>query len=303
MFEKTRTYCLGRIQVNLPLEAQLMGQGNKYQGREIDSERMGWPDFQKLVEERRALWKEGSVQRYTFDKEIPIGERGFIFTGRKKNIRSTSCGVETLKWDKLHAFKTFDTAYSPDKIDGLLEEFSTTVRNLRQRDEWDIPTEPGFCIVDGFIPDDEDTTMYESATARFFLKGYPGVWITIRTSLQYRNDPSLLERLKGWDDKFPGKVKRLRKGKATYNDMPGEESLETIPSDDKTGIAHLFIWETPGEIDIPAKPYIQVSITTGGDDSNITLPSPLETKDALKLYEVVMQGLRVRPVERKPEPK
>jgi hypothetical protein len=301
MFERMKTHCFGRFLVDLPLETVLQGERDDYQGRRIDSEEMGWPDFQKLIEERRLQWKTKSyeVENSTLDKEIQIDKYGIIFAGHLEAFGSTSYSMDTFKWDKMRVFRTSGGAYGSDDIETLLEKFSAYVRSVRYRFPHEIPAEQGFCIKDGFIADNGDTGIYESTDAIFRLKDHPDVKIELHGALYFRETPSLLERQKNarLDERFPGQIKRVREGKTMINAMPGEESLTYYPSDDKTGIAQNFVWETQGELKNPRKPYIRLGITTGDASPGITGVSSLETRDVLRLYEAIVKTIRLRPTQ------
>jgi hypothetical protein len=309
MFEKMQTWCFGRYLMDVPKEARLRGSGIEYLGRSIESERMTRDEFKAKVSESINDFKEESyrVGRCGFDREIEVGDEGVIIIGKKVVYQDDiSYKFNTYKFSHGWVFRTFGGAYAAEKLDFLIEKFSTYLRTVRHRSEWEIPQEPGVCFQNGFIANGENMGLTERAVLTFELKDYPDIMIRIKSEVNLTNVPPLLsERRKAarLDERYPGRIKRIRAVQREINGMAGEEFFDQILADDKSGYAHEFIWETVGVLNDPDKPRIQFKVTSGEGVTGVMLSSSLETKSIQALYEAIVKSIRLRPVEDpKPEP-
>ncbi|TDR69972.1 T6SS immunity protein Tli4 family protein, partial [Paludibacterium purpuratum] len=193
MFDKTKTYCFGRYLVDIPVEAELKGQGNTYQGARIASEKMGTAALQARIDQKIKDLKARTyaASYYQFNKEIKLEKNGTILLGYDDPFNTPMYSIDTFKWDWGWAFTTSKGAYDDQQIDSLVSRFSTYLRSLRYRDQRDIPTEPGICIKNGFIANDGKTPQAENASLAFQLKKNPDVWIRIESNVLFRSQPSL----------------------------------------------------------------------------------------------------------------
>ncbi|MDR1064082.1 MAG: hypothetical protein LBL48_09190 [Azoarcus sp.] len=293
-----KTYCFGRHLVDMPREAQMIGGQNEYLGTQINAEKMTREAFAQLVENGIAKRKQVE-DLYAYDKEIAIGDNGVIVLGFRDASRGRAHSIDTFKFDKGWGFVTSSDPYRSEKMDSLTEKFTRYVKAVRYRPEYDIPKVPGVCLVNGFIANGENTKIYETAALQFNLKDNPDVVIRIESERSYRKWPSLLEKLKesGILKKYANKIKNVRSGKREVNGMHGEEFLLAFPSDDQTGTAQDFTWETQGELDNPDKPTIQLSITTGEGVFGVTAASSIETAKLVKIFDAIVGSIRLRPTE------
>jgi len=132
------------------------------------------------------------------------------------------------------------------------------------------------------------------------MKNNPDVSIQVTTTVLGKTQPSLLERIKNtpipdWLASVAHELKTLRSGKKDINGIPGEEALDLLPTDEgyKT---HSFTWEAPGEIGKPLQPSITFQLDSGRKDANGNARAPsITNKQALQLYEQVVNSIRLRP--------
>ncbi|MBV8048880.1 MAG: hypothetical protein JO171_17155 [Paludibacterium sp.] len=299
MFDKTQTYCFGRYLVDIPLDAELKGQGNLYQGARITTEKIGPQVLQARIDKKRDALKQGTyaASYYQFKREIKLENNGTILLGYDDPFNTPMYSIDSFKWERGMAFITSQGAYDDKTIDATVGRYSSYLRSLRYRAPRDIPTEPGFCINNGFIASDGKTSQVEKANLAFRVKNNQDVRIRIETEVRFRPWPSLLERQKKarLDERFPGLIKTIRSGELTVNGLTGEESLTSFPSDDKTGDAHNFTWETLGEESNPLKPDIVLAITSGEGVAGVTGPSSMDTRQIQALYETIVKSIRLRP--------
>jgi hypothetical protein len=305
---RMKTWCFGRYLVDMPIEARLTGGDNEYLGTEIKTERMAREAFRERVEKRIERIKAGygddanpSRDGRELDKRIDVGEDGVILVSHEPVFDDTHYYLDTFKFDKEWVFMTSKpllTASSLQQTNRSVDRFTKFVQTVRYRPEYEIPRDPGICLVYGFIANDENMEVTEDAILQFELKDNPDVVINIESSANIRDlQPSLLERMSSGQKlimKFKG-LKTLRSGKRRINGIPGEEWLIQGLSNDKLSSAHIFQWEAQGEVDNPDKPSLQLRIESGQGVLGVTGVSTMETPELLKIYEAIVKTIRLRP--------
>jgi len=309
MFEKMKTYCIGRYLVDVPVEAEVLGWRNSYALGTINVG-FGVPKYRELVKETLEKRKNEPGKRgFKFVRtEYPEEGDSQIIISKADLYGRNSYGVDAFTLNPRgipgngYFYYLSGQAYNEKKIDEVITKYKTVLSNVRYRHESEIPTEPGFCFKDGFVTNDGKNGQTEMVTMRFKLKNNPDVIIKIISEVSFVAFPPLLERLNAVEQKLPlllrTKINKVRQGKREINGMPGEESVVTFPAEDKTGLVHDFSWETMGEMDNPLKPNIRIDIESGYDKTGMggATASSLETKDMLKLYEAIVTTIRIRPV-------
>jgi len=310
MDEKMQTWCFGRYLIDVPMEARTLGGANEYLGTRIYSEKMTRGAFQEMVTKRVEDIKAGygpNRRKYStpdgrvLEKKIAVGEDGVILTSWWAPSSNKYYYLESFKFDRGRVFMTSKDLLGAKNTDVSIRRFTEFVQTVRFRSENEIPKEPGICLEHGFIANGEDMETTEEASIAFRLENNQDVLISIKSSYVYQEWPSLLEREReaaqkgGLSRLLLGKVKKIRSGSRKINGMPGEESLVTYPSDDKTGMAHAFAWETSGELRNPDKPMIRLELYSGHKGSGNTGVSSMETSDLLKLFDTIAGTIRIRP--------
>ncbi|AXE33727.1 T6SS immunity protein Tli4 family protein [Chromobacterium phragmitis] len=298
MFDKMKTYCFGRYLVDVPYEAELKGQGNKYIDDSIQVTKMSEAALKEQIAKKLINLNKKAYPYYSFNREIK-GSNGVILLGYKEAFKDPMYSIDSFKWERGIAFITSGTAYDDKTINLTVDRFNDYLKNLRYRSEREIPMEPGFCIENGFIANDGKVPQYEQASLAFQVKNNPDVWVRVESMVLSKSQPSLLMRIKEskMDLKYPGKIKRVREGALEVNGMKGEESLAYFSSDDNTGEAQQFRWEAQGEINIPTKPFIYLEINSGEGVAGVTGSSSLSTKQIQNLYNAIVKTIRLRPVK------
>jgi hypothetical protein len=106
-----------------------------------------------------------------------------------------------------------------------------------------------------------------------------------------RPDPPLLTRMN--NSNLIPKFGVLRSGPRTVDGNTGEEHLERVIEKNGT-ISHLFQWEAQGLPQRFDRPQLVLVMTTGNGADGPEYSS-LSDKDALKLWDAVLNSLRWRP--------
>jgi len=304
MFDKTQTYCFGRYLVDIPIGAVQKGQGNTYYATRINSGK-GIPDFTTRV--NAALTKrknEPGKHGFKYVKsEFPEGGDKQIIVA-KADLWGTSAysldafvKIASQKVGSGHFYYLSGEGFSAKSLDSTIADYRDILATIRYRTPRGIPSEPGFCLENGFIANDGTHPQAEVASLAFRLTDNQDVRIRIESEVRFKPWPSLLTKQKqaNLQGRFPGMIKTIKSGQLTVNGLVGEESLMSYPSDDKVGEAHNFTWETLGEEGRTLKPDILLEITSGEGIAGVTGQSSISTKQILALYEVIVKSIRLRP--------
>ncbi|AZN37452.1 T6SS immunity protein Tli4 family protein [Iodobacter ciconiae] len=300
MFERTKTYCFGRYLVDMPNEAELAGEGNSYKELQIKSKKMSSELFEKTIKEQEGILKnEKNTRSYKYVETRFAGNKNQrMIVSSRFAFNDKAFGIDTYKrTTNGYSFITSDRSFDDVRINDILNGYEQYLNQVRYRPQNEIPKEPGFCFENGFVANDGKTQQVEAASLYFVLKNHPYVKIRIESNVYFKQEQSLLERIhaSGIIKKIGQKLKYNKEGKRNINGLNGEEALTALPSDDETGIAHIFTWETLGEIGNPLLPSINLEIKTGESGGGQTLPSTLSNQEAMALYEAIVKTIRIRP--------
>lgn len=312
-----QTYCFGRFLIDLPKAAELKSRTEGFMFGELISERdwMGALDdttknegFEKKMKEREALLKAGKQeQKFTLIRTITpqsiSNSRLFEISRNMHVTKLTNYGFEAYRWTNGVLFTMKEINYDGDKIDSVLQRLETRLLpNLRVRRPSEFPSEPGFCLKDGFIADDGDTPQYEYAKLFFKFRKWPDVSVEVYAKRGGAIEPSLLQRLADAKPipapfaQMARKIKTFRKGKHDVGTLNGEEVLEALPTDDGYFIHH-FVWDTQGVLDSSSQPAFYLELRSGFNvnSSPQDVPPSLTDKEAIELYDAIVNSIRLRP--------
>jgi len=206
--------------------------------------------------------------------------------------------IDTFKdISKGYMLTTSKNSFADVYISKMKEQYEMYLNQVRYRSPTEIPIDPGFCFENGFVANDGKNAKPEHSSLSFSLKGHPDVSIVISSDTYFKQEKSLLIRRKesGIEERFPGKIHKIREGKKEVNGMQGEEAITYFPSDDETGVAQNLVWETLGEVGNNLKPSIHLEISTGELVAGETGVSSLSNKEAVALYDTILKSIRIRP--------
>jgi hypothetical protein len=308
---KATSICFGRFIIDLPEGTQIreMGQQSEFMFGPVKSEHTGI-DI-----------NEFSVQMKKREVELNAGKHkdGFKLT----EILSPSIDSKIFKLSQTYDFRPNDppspgleayhlsngTVFSMgatgfnDKFPQIVDQLKSTILpSIRTRQPDEIPTDPGFCIKNGFIANDGSDRVFEEARLDFNFKNWPDLWLTIYSrTVAKEGQKTLLQRI----DSTPipaifasvvHQLKTLRKGKHPVGNFPGEDSLDIIPTEEGAKV-HSFTWEAQGMLNDPFNPTLHLDFSTGhvpGSSSARTRPS-LTDEQAMKLFDSIVNSIRLRP--------
>ena len=304
---ETKTYCIGRYLVDLPADAQINGQAYMYRFGliETDASIETALAFQQKMDEREVELRDGKhKKRYALVGVRRPSSTIRIFELSTELIVGSSAGFGAYVWDDGRTFSMEETAYDPAVFGDILAELQERLLpHLRARSPDDIPTEPGFCLKDGFIGNDGTTPQFEDAAITFKFAQWPGVLVSIEsTTVTKPGEPALLQRVDSsgvWETfkDVVSQVRTLRRGQRAINGRAGEEILLTLPTDGGYRL-HQFHWEAQGtEVGNGLKPTLTVELESGMTRENGVPARPrLTDAQAIELFDAVANSVRPRPV-------
>jgi hypothetical protein len=314
--DKTTAFCIGRFVLTRPSGFDVLSQGYKYGGKELEtSANTTLLEFNHVVAKREQYLRETKKQKYAgrdlVDTDLPWLEdaRSPRSDSRLLTFRRREYEKKSAPHDMEGYVYLGDTMFSwtfladPKKLPLATSSNSDFIQNIRLRDHNDIPSAPGFCFDGGFI---ESREAKEWAKAYFSRPKTPGNAVfTVEMRPRLKSDDKLLDRvptLMRMLANLATHTRTLRSGERTVAAMPGEELLIRIKSDGFT--AYNFIWEYQGRDDDDdgpislANPNTRLELRVGGAKTgkNATREtSVLTEQEALALWDALLAGFTLRP--------
>lgn len=303
---ETKTYCLGRFLIDVPKESEIAGQGYEFMFGRVNSEKTGidTKGFATRMTNREAEIKTKKIKNiYQLTKTITPSPESRIFLASRNAFSSIAYGFDAYRVEKNTLFSITQTGFTPDHIDSIISRLQKDLLPaIRTRQPDEIPTEPGFCIENGFIAHDGSDRVFEEARLQFNFKNWPDIWLTIYSrTVAAEGQKTLLQRIDG--NPVPAifasvanQLKTLRKGKHPVSSFPGEDSLDVISTKEGARV-HSFTWEAQGKLHDPFNPTLHLDFSTGhvpGNNSDRTRPS-LTDDQAIQLFDSIVNSIRVRP--------
>lgn len=180
-------------------------------------------------------------------------------------------------------------------------------KRLRQRQEDEIPGDPGVCIDGAFLADPEHRYMVEAVSIGIRLKEFADVHISIQMTKKdiYIASDSLEPRLKAAEHdaiaqgkgSWYSRIKVLNKGQRRVGNWDGFEVGARIPAQEGGGEHHEFAFLSHGEPKNPMLPVLDIQLHTGVMDNVIGGVKPSITDaEAIYLWDKVLGSIRPRPV-------
>jgi hypothetical protein len=298
-----QTFCFGRYLIDVPTNAVLASSGNQYLSEDgIESKRMSKEDFWKMISEREKVLKQQTnpgLDKY-FATHFANDKDKRMLVSIAKPFGDTSYGIDTYKFTASgYAITTSSTALDDKQIKDILISYEGYLNHVRYRSVREIPSEPGFCVDNGFVANDGKVSQNEQASLYFKLKDHPDVGIRVESEVNFKAVKPMLARIKeqevGAIADLLRRVKSMRQGERVINGMHGEEALDRGPSDEQIGYAHSLAWETVGKVGDPLHPLIHFEIITGGAEGGTTTPSSMSDKEVIALYDRIVSTIRIRP--------
>lgn len=295
--EKTKTYCIGRYAIDIPAEANPLPRYDKFDSFDIQVvDNATRQNFDAAVQKVRKEYSEGD---WFITDDPKVQKNGNRITKVIKGKKSKNIGrpftVFGFVWDKNTLF-LIEGMHSdtPQWTDESNEAIRNLVKNLRYRNENEIPKEAGQCIYKGFIKDETKQYRYSIQKLGFRFKNYPTAVLRFESE---SNDEPVLTLIPRVEKKLKevGQSQReidkdnIRKGEKNTSFLNGQEWVSVEKMKGKNGISAL--WEHTGSANNNQDPLISFEVDTAHSSSDNQTTS-LEKNEALKLYESILKTIR-----------
>lgn len=308
LFSKTKILCFGRYAITVPIEAELISGGASFPSK-IEIIKGGiFEKNRKIENDIKQIKLNDPTSEIVYNGIGPIDDSWQIryFDG------------EFSKEDGNLFFKTYitkqDLTFSlggsipkGGTIASAAARQATRAKSLRLRDINEIPAEPGYCLVDGFMRDNSYDGQ-EMVNAGLYFPSYPDVTFSITSNKNaygdyppdkfersVRGTLSLLARIQQAKDQqgknYPPRT-LLREGKRDVQHWHGEESLIR-----RTDGVHDFEWTLVGTPKNIANPSVlEASMFTKVQHNLVgaAKAASLTDDEAIALWDKLLSGLKFR---------
>jgi hypothetical protein len=319
MFEKTKTVCFGRFMVDVPVSTTVVWGGvdvplgvSIYPDGADEVKTLAQKFIDELKSEKAINHDNASLLLSVEDMAQPEGK---IVTGYEdfQSINGLKInGYFRLNNDGI----VIDARPLREDKDGTIADIKSMTRRLRQRSDNEVPTEPGNCIENAFMPDspdDEKNHPGELINIGFRLKEFPDTHLSIQIhpSNPYDSERSSLKaqwkRIKE-DPATPEEQKALANTKF-FRESPrqiqdwkiGYEVLTRIPDEEGVHSYHDFQARFTGVPHDPFKPYADIQFQTGvADNAAGATKASLTDEEAIAVWDKITSTIRVRPTNAMP---
>ena len=292
---------MGRFLFDVPAGSRLTGGNYKYDFIDIEPVKaMTHDEFALDVDNFESNLRAANnekTQKSMLLRSVRPDEYTRILIAWKSDFSTALASISGYRWIDGRRF-LFQDEVDDDKQEVGMSRMREVLSGLRTRTDTDIPTDPGYCFAGGFIANPEWKN--EEAGVDFRIAGHPDTLLSVwfYPLSRYKHDRPLLERMGGMVQ-FLGNlatsVRVLRKGDRQVGPYPGQEHLASAPGSNGMR-GHAFVWETQGDgtLDTPA---IKIELTTGyRDGKGNQQKTSLTDKEAMKLWDDVLDSFRLRPV-------
>ena len=312
MTEKTKTACVGRYLVDVPVQAEVGLSGGMLDGfeivtveeseaafrgrvaareREIGTHRADSDgDFEGGMVEARDLRIPGMVGR-TF---IYGRSRGYLMEGERR-VYLESVSVEAHA--HINGFSYSLSAKSTEEGSAREAEALLAQLQLRGRDE--VPSVPGFCVSRAVFVEPLPAHKNEHIVMHLGLPEHPDLGLTLASLAGVRPGPGLLARIAHTDATTGAdillRMTKLREGKRSINGVDGEEVLLRA-REYNFATTYGFSWEAPGAPDDPMQPFLSLELRTGINERPGGKPvdTSLHEDALLELWDSIASSIRLR---------
>jgi hypothetical protein len=313
MFAKTKTVCVGRYLIDVPVSAEVV-----YGPARVDFDLIRLIDkaqgFPELIAARLAevenerdfaygpLKTKDSLVGKVIDGAVP-GQKVVFGVGKATgdfyNLHSY------LKVGRDVYVQEATTPPEAEEYEKSIRIFNMVAKVLRPRGNDEIPSESGFCM-DGAIALDTPEPLIEAVTLGVRLKEVPDVHFSISmTAKDVLVESDALEprfvqaeedaRQEGFGGWF-SRIKMLRRGRREIDGWTGYEILAHKPAQKAEGESHEFVFLSQGEPKNVYRPLLDIQLNTGvKDDQTGARPPSVTDDEAVAIWDRIVGSIRVRP--------
>lgn len=309
LLSKSRPWCIGRFVFDRPMASEISNQRYEFRGERIETTHRSTDEAYRAkvaalkselshkqrtnpgtglatghawLEKEFSPTKNSSVFVFRqFDAASPLDFKteGFIF--HSGNVFHTSGGIGSAALSRVESI------------------YADTYSRIKERDNWTVPTEAGFCV-DGGLVSGRSTYTEEVSQSFALMPGRPALLvIQMRDSVaEDQSEPltKTLPNLRAQLSRQPGHYRILREGKRTVAGINAEEVLFELQDSGIT--SYRFYLLGPGDPSTLAKPHTAIQLLLGASSPDLTpeqATSPVDEAGALQVWDTLLNSLHLRP--------
>ncbi len=307
-----RPWCIGRFVFDRPVSSDISNERYVFRGNKLETiHNVSLETYRIKVETReKELRKERRIDPGNRNAETTHAwlEKAFspVQNSRVFVFNDAVAKAVVLPFDTefyVHADHTIFHAtggIGASALDRAEDIYSDTVRRIKPRDNWTIPTESGFCFNGGIVTG--SSTLTEEVSQSFALVlGRPALLlIKMRDSVTQDQAKPLTDNLadlRAQLNRMPGNYRILRQGKRPIAGIDADEVLFAL-QDGPVTIFRFYLL-APGNPDTLAQPHTAIQLLLGAPPQADLPPdqatSPVDEAGALQLWDTLLNSLRLRP--------
>jgi hypothetical protein len=312
MTEKTKTVCVGRYLVDVPVQAEVGLSGSMLDGFEIATVEESEAEFRERVAARETEieahradadgdFEGGMVEARDLRIAGMVGRtfiygrsRGYLMDGeRRVNLESVTVEAHA------HINGVSFSLSAKSTEEGSAREAETLLAQLQLRGADEVPSVPGFCIARGVFVEPLPAHKNEHIVMHLGLPEHPDLGLTLASLAGTRPGPGLLARIAHTDASTGAdillRMTKLREGKRSINSVDGEEVLLRA-REYNFATTYGFSWETRGVTDDPMLPFLSLELRTGINERPGGKPvdTSLHEDALLELWDSIATSIRLR---------
>jgi hypothetical protein len=310
LLSQPRLWCIGRFVFDRPVASEISNQRYEFRGEKLGTQyNVSLAAFHTKTEAREM--ELSTKQRINpvdlkektghawLEKAFSPVQNSRIFVFEDAVAKTVKLPFETEGYIFIDG-KMFHTKgmIGSSAINRVEDIYNDTVRRIKARDNWSIPTESGFCF-DGGIVTGSSTYTEEVSQSFALMPGRPALLlIQMRDAVDTDQQPltRTLPQLRAQMDRMPGHYRILRQGKRMIAGMDAEEVLFELKEGDIT--SYRFYLLAPGDESTLAKPHTAIQLLLGASSPNLApdqATSPVDEAGALQTWNTLLNSLRLRP--------
>lgn len=311
MMAKKKTICMGRVLVDVPVDAGVSFSNELLDGFDIAEyeetdaefgERLAAREIEIQASADRVEGKGPGGMIVARDLEAG-GLKGRVLTfGRDhsywfdngRRIDREKVSVEAHAHAKGRSFSLRQRSASQDDA----QRAEALLRHLQLRGEDEIPTAQGFCVWGAVFAEPLPQHTQESSAISLGIPGHSDASLRMMSIADIAPGPGLLARRAATDEETSLLVSllvdKLRSGTRTVNGIDGEEALERFHELNFT-TSYGFTWETRGRPGDVMQPFITMELQSGvsGYTGGRPVESSLRRDAMVVLWDTVMSSVRL----------
>jgi len=305
LFARTKAVCFGRYVLDVPEEAQLILGYQEMPAKIITHENATGKEKELVEAFRKETLMKRSEAEFSALAAGPVPNslvQRYFASPYLKSVGGE--GIISFVPAGNHVFEFGWGSGDEESADQIIRQSADIARNLRARDNAEVPKGPGVCIDLGFIA--ETTGKFQEIfSAGVHFPSLPDVSFSVMSnknaSTDGPNGVGIIARheaaMRDQGVVFPvdAELSRLRIGKHIVNGWNGEEVL--LRHNGKDGVMiHEFMWEVigkTGELRHPAS--VDINLDTGVDaNTKYATKGSLTDDEAVALWDKLLASLRFR---------